>query len=98
MARAKAQSVKQSLYSVHPGVAMVQKWIADLPTKTGKTLDQWIGALRSEAPPDEKGRRAWLKDRGVGTNVASWLAERAGGGDTGIAEEDPDAYLEAAAR
>ena len=30
MPRAKPQ--KKSLYSVHPGVAMVQKWIADLPT------------------------------------------------------------------
>jgi hypothetical protein len=28
-----------SLYDVHPGVAMVQKWIADLKPKTGRTLD-----------------------------------------------------------
>jgi hypothetical protein len=27
-------------YSVHPGVAMVQKWIQELPEKTGRSLDK----------------------------------------------------------
>ena len=27
------------LYSVHPGLAMMEKWIRDLPTKTGHSLD-----------------------------------------------------------
>ena len=29
---------KQSFYSVHPDVAMVQKWIRNLPEKTGRWL------------------------------------------------------------
>ncbi len=29
-------------YSVHPGVAMVQKWIEELPGKTGRSLEEWI--------------------------------------------------------
>jgi len=30
----------KSLYSVHPGVAMVQKWIAELKVKTGRSVDE----------------------------------------------------------
>lgn len=28
---------KKSLYGVHPGVQMIQDWIARLPAKTGRT-------------------------------------------------------------
>jgi hypothetical protein len=28
-------------YDVHPGVAMMRKWADELPTRTGRTLDQW---------------------------------------------------------
>jgi hypothetical protein len=28
--------------TVHPGVAMVQKWIEELPGKTGRSLEEWI--------------------------------------------------------
>ena len=27
------------LYDVHPGVAMVQKWVAELKSKTGRSLE-----------------------------------------------------------
>jgi hypothetical protein len=88
---------KKSLYGVHPGVAMVQKWIADLPHKTGKTFEQWLDYIRQEGPPDEKARRQWLKEEhGLGTNTAGWLAERAGGDAMGLAEEDPGVYLQMA--
>ncbi len=72
-----------SPYSVHPGVLMVQKWIADLPAKTGRTLQQWIELVREEGPAEEKERR----------DTAWWLAERAFGNDMGIGEEDPATYL-----
>jgi hypothetical protein len=77
---------------------MVQKWIAELPAKTGRTLEQWVELIRKEGPADEKARRAWLKqEHGLGTNTAWWLAERAGGtGAHGIAEDDPETYLQAA--
>jgi hypothetical protein len=87
-----------SPYSVHPGVLMVQKWIADLQDKTGRTLQEWIELVRSEGPVSEKDRRAWLKDRfGLGTNTAWWIAERSSGNDMGIGEEDPATYLRQAA-
>jgi hypothetical protein len=89
---------KKSLYSVHPGVAMVQKWIAELPEKTGRTLEQWVEFIRKQGPAGQKQRREWLKaEHGLGTNTAWWLAERAEGtGALGIAEEDPETYLRGA--
>jgi Domain of unknown function (DUF5655)/Domain of unknown function (DUF4287) len=95
MARAAAQTSRRSVYSVHPGVAMTVKWIAELKQKTGKSLDEWMKYLRKNGPKDEKGRRQWLKEEhGLGTNSAWWLAERAEG--KGTETGDPDAYLEAA--
>jgi hypothetical protein len=86
---------RQSHYSVHPGVAMVQAWITSLPEKTGKTLEQWLQLIRKEGPPTEKERRDWLKKQyQLGTNSAWWLAERAEG--KGTEDSDPEAYLQAA--
>jgi hypothetical protein len=89
---------KKSLYGVHPGVAMMQKWVAELKGKTGRTLDEWLVLVRKEGPADDKGRRQWLKDEhGLGTNSAWWIAERASGNpDLGLADTDPDHYLKAA--
>jgi uncharacterized protein DUF5655/uncharacterized protein DUF4287 len=85
----------KSPYSVHPGVAMVQEWIASLPSKTGKTLEQWIDLVKKSGPAGEKARRDWLKkEHKLGTNTAWWIAERAEG--RGWEEGDPDAYLKAA--
>ena len=85
------------LYSVHPGVAMVQKWIKDLPEKTGRSLEQWLKLVKKEGPPTEKERREWLKkEYGMGTNTAWWLAEKAEAKADSFADGDPDAYLEAA--
>jgi hypothetical protein len=89
---------KKSPYDIHPGVVMMQKWIGELPEKTGRSLEQWIKFIRKEGPADEKARRDWLKkDHGLGTNGAWWLAERAGDArDKGIMDDDPDSYLKAA--
>lgn len=85
-----------SPYAVHPGVAMVQKWIAELPQKTGRSLEEWIALTRKSGPPTEKERREWLKkEHKLGTNAASWIAERADG--KGTEEDSPDAYLNTAA-
>ena len=37
---------RKSLYGVHPGVLMVQKWIAELKVKTGKSLDEWMKHIK----------------------------------------------------
>jgi hypothetical protein len=94
MARAGAAKAK-SLYGVHPGVAMVQKWVAGLKDKTGCSLHEWIELIKKEGPKDEKSRREWLKARHkLGTNSAWWLAERAEGKSG--EDDDPESYLKAA--
>src|SRR6266705_8635 len=86
---------KKSIYGVHPGVLMAQKWIAELKQKTGRTLEEWLRLIKKEGPPTEKGRRDWLKTKyGLGTNSAWWLAERSFGKGEEIG--DPDQYLRAA--
>jgi hypothetical protein len=74
---------------------MVQDWIASLPSKTGKTLEEWIRLVQKSGPPTEKERRDWLKkEHQLGTNAAWWIAERAEG--KGMEDGDPVAYLKAA--
>jgi hypothetical protein len=91
----KAASRPAVPYGVHPGVLMVQRWLAELKDKTGRDLDGWLALLEKQAPGDEKGRREWLKDEhGLGTNAAWWLAERSVG--KGTEDGDPDAYLRSA--
>jgi hypothetical protein len=90
-------SKKKSIYGVHPGVLMTQKWVGELKQKTGRTLEEWLKHIKKEGPQDEKERRAWLKETyGLGTNTAWWLAERSVG--KGAEMGDPDAYLESAER
>jgi hypothetical protein len=95
MTRIRRAAKRSSLYSVHPGVEMVQSWIADLPAKTGRTLEEWIALVRKEGPAGEAERRDWLKkEHKLGTNSAWWLAERAAG--KGGEEDSPESYLRAA--
>jgi len=88
------KSISRSIYSVHPGIAMVQKWVADLNQKTGRTLDQWIEHIKRAGPPVERECRDWLKGAcSLGTNTAWWLAERAFGDAQKQAEDTPEGYL-----
>ena len=90
-----ARKIHYSVYGVHPGVAMVQKWVAELPQKTGRALDEWIALVKKSGPASESARREWLKkEHKLGTNGARWIAERAEG--KGEEDSDPDAYLYAA--
>jgi hypothetical protein len=92
---AKEATARKSLYSVHPGVKMVQDWIVKLPEKTGRTLEEWIQLVNKSGLATEKERREWLKKEfKLGTNSAWWIAERAEG--KGGEDGDPQAYLEAA--
>jgi len=86
---------KKSVYSVHPGMLMVQKWVSELKAKTGRSLDEWMKYIKKHGPKGEQARRDWLKsEHGLGTNAAWWLAERADG--KGAETEDPDLYLKSA--
>jgi hypothetical protein len=95
MPKAATQPKKKSIYGVHPGVAMTQKWVTELKQKTGRTLEEWLRLIRKSGPKDEQARREWLKtEHKLGTNSAWWLAERAGGKGSDV--DDPDTYLKAA--
>src|SRR6267154_2326828 len=68
----------ESLYGVHPGVAMVQKSMMELKEKTGRSLEEWIAIVQKDGPKDEKSRFSWLKAKHkLGMNRAGWIAERA---------------------
>ena len=90
-----AATAISGLYSVHPGLGMVEKWKNELPTKTGRSVDEWIAFVKKSGPATEKERREWLKrEHKMGTNSAWWIAERAEG--KGTEEDSPEAYLAAA--
>ncbi len=92
-----AAAKSDSAYGVHPGVAMVQKWAAELKEKTGRSLEEWLALVKKEGPKDGKSRREWLKTKyKMGTNSAWWIAERAEG--KGSEEDTPEGYLKAAVR
>jgi hypothetical protein len=85
----------RSLYSVHPGVAMTQKWVAELRGKTGKSLEEWLALVRSSPAETDRARVAWLKENfGLGTNAAKMMVDYAAGKGTEVL--DADAYLRAA--
>jgi predicted transport protein len=74
---------------------MTQKWMKELPQKTGRSLEEWLDLITESGPPTEKERREWLKkDHKLGTNYASWLAGRAAGKN--MEEDSPEAYLKTA--
>jgi hypothetical protein len=91
-----AREQLKSIYGVHPGVAMVRKWVEELPGKTGKSFDQWMKWIQNKGPKSEGERRVWLKkEHGFGTNTAAWLAACTVD-KTRWEEGDPAAYLAAA--
>jgi hypothetical protein len=95
--RQKSAATSPSLYSVHPAVAMVAKWVAELSDKTGHTLEEWVRLVEKDGPKAGKERVAWLKaEHGFGINAATWIVGRAEKGKTGWDDGDPAAYLNAA--
>lgn len=87
----------ESLYSVHPSVAYQQTIIANLPERTGRSMEEWVELLEREGPSGEEERRAWLKaEHGLGGTTAWIIAERSVG--KGAEGSDPDAYLRMAPR
>jgi hypothetical protein len=97
MTVAKSAAKERSLYGVHPGVAMVQKWVAELKDKTGRSLEEWTALVKKEGPKSEKERVVWLKSKHkLGTNSAVWIGEHVEG--KGGEEDSPEAYLAAAVR
>jgi hypothetical protein len=87
----------ESLYGVHPSVAMVQKSMAELKEKTGRALEEWIALVKNHGPEDEKARSEWLvTNHKVGPRDAVWIAERAEGKGGDL--DTPEVYLKNAVR
>src|SRR5262245_57188666 len=85
----------KSIYGVHPGVAMAQKWVEDLKETTGRSLEEWITFAKKMGPKTERDRREWLKvNHKLGTNGAWWIAARVDGKESD--EDSPEKYLAAA--
>jgi hypothetical protein len=82
-------------FDVHPGVAMIQRWTTALPEKTGHSLDEWADLVKAENLPGRKARIVWLKERGVGGNMASMIADYAF--DKLTWDGEPSLYLKQAA-
>jgi hypothetical protein len=51
----------KSIYSLHSGVLMTQKCVAELKQKTGCPLEEWLKRVSKSGPATEKERREWLK-------------------------------------
>src|SRR6476659_5862032 len=85
-----------SIYSVHPSVAYVQAILANLPEKTGKSIDDWLYDIAKHKFADEKACASWLKSKhNLGGTTAAMITQRAfGKGD----DETPEGYLKAAPR
>lgn len=82
-------------YTMHPGFAMEASSLANLKSRTGKTLEEWIEVIQRDGPATEKERMAWLKaEHGFTTNYAMWAAGRSVG-NRGAEDYDPDGYVEA---
>jgi hypothetical protein len=86
---------KKSRYSPHPSIAYAQAVVANMKTKTGRSLEEWIAFVKAKGPKTEEARRDWLKqEHGLGTNYASWIAGRSAGKED--ENTDPVKYLAAA--
>ncbi len=95
--RAQSRKSKRSICGVHPGVAMMQKWIEELKGKTRPSLGEWIAFEEKEGPRSETDRRDGLKSKHkLGTNSAWRIAERSDG--RGGNEDSDKGYLGAAAK
>ncbi len=84
----------RTIYSVHPAVTHGQRILANLPAKTGRSLEQWVALVSADGPAEDQDRRAWMKSmHGIGGVTAKLVVDHAAGRST---DTDPDAYLAAA--
>ncbi|MCX6599643.1 MAG: DUF5655 domain-containing protein [Acidobacteria bacterium] len=74
---------------------MTAKVIANLPAKTGKTLDEWIAIYRADAPQAKKVEaRRWFKTtHGIGGVTADIIMGRAEGRPSMLEDDTPDDAL-----
>jgi hypothetical protein len=82
-----------SPFAVHPAVAHVQAILRHLRRNTGQDLDGWVTLVKASGPEDEKGRRAWLLEKGLGGAQARLVAEQSLGRGAHGFHDTPEGYL-----
>ncbi len=83
-------------YGVHPSVAYARRILDNLPSKTGRSLEEWTELLDRDGPDGGKERRDWLeREHGLGGTTAALVAQQSMG--EGAENVDPRAYRAAAA-
>ena len=85
-------------YSIHPSIAYTQAIISNLQKKTGRSLEEWVSAVKQKGPAGEKAIQEWLKGHGLGSTQAWIVAERAvlANPSHAFLEDTPEGYLKAA--
>ena len=74
---------------------MVQNSMRLLEERTGRSAEEWVRIATRDGPAGSAARREWLKKtHAFTTNYALWISDLSLG--QGLADLDPDAYLEAA--
>jgi hypothetical protein len=87
----------RSLYSLHPGLKMIESSMRQLKERTGRSAEDWAALTRKDGPAGAAARREWLKTtHGFTTNYAKWIADLSSG--EGLADLDPAVYLQTAER
>ncbi len=89
-----ADHERPSVYSPSPSFAYYNALIENTPSRTGKTLPEWVEILNQYGPPDEKSQQTWLKkEYSLSINHASLVVAFAHG--RGVVEAyNPEAYVE----
>lgn len=65
-------------YSVHPGVLMIERWIAALPVKTGRSVEAWLLEIESHGFDRPEVCSRWLEvEHQFSAKAAAWLAGKA---------------------
>lgn len=85
-------------YDVHPAVAYVQAILQNLEQHTGQDLEAWVRQVQASRAADVKARQAWLKEQGLGSTQAWFVAERSLGASAHAFDDTPAGYLELAPR
>jgi hypothetical protein len=48
---------------VHPGVAMVRRWVSELKEKTGRSVDEWIALVKEGRAEGRKRKARMVEDK-----------------------------------
>lgn len=82
------------MYAVHPSVAYARTIVANIPARTGRSIEDWTALIKRDGPNGTKARIAWLRQvHGLGGSTAFMLVDWAEGR---TAEYSDEGYLAAA--